>query len=102
MPPSTLRTSTKVVGEFSSRPSSRRSASFVRTEAEGPLPPFPPASAEFAPNAFNSSSQLEYGRLAAIISLEVLFFVWITWSNDVELWRFFSVLFDWMRTLVNL
>ena len=78
----TKRSPTPTVGKRVSSVSPSRK-SFVRTVDEGPSAPVS-TSEEFAPHAVALSR--DWGKLVAIISLEVLFFLWLKWGSDIGLW----------------
>jgi hypothetical protein len=58
--------------------------SFVRTADEGPAVVFPPPAEVFAPDTVIATK--DWGKLIAIVSLELLFFVWLKWAADIGLW----------------
>lgn len=58
--------------------------SFVRTEDEGPAAVLP-VTEVFAPE-FASVAAQDWGKLVAIVTLEVLFFMWLKWGSDIGLW----------------
>lgn len=79
----TKRSPTPTVAKRLSSVSPSRKSTFVRTAEEGPSAPVA-TSEEFAPLV--SVAPRDWGKLIAIISLEVLFFLWLKWGSDIGLW----------------